>query len=346
MHSGGLAPSGCAEGEIEPDELRSRAVSIGSFVELLGGCVPTYSAVMKEVIIGIVEIIAPLSVALIVFAQGLSTTPNQVASYFRQRTALMLRSLAVVLIVVPAAALAVILVLRPPRSTAVGLAILMACPPAPLMLQAGPKKGGASRAFMASLHLSLSTLAFFAAPALLYLLSLPLGFHAGVELGAMSVILARTILAPLCLGLVVRAFFPELAERVGAILARVGMSILLVVVLFAMAAIYPALLKMDVWSYVVIAVVSGVALSLGHWLGPDEPTEKTGLAVECGVRHPALALAIGAANFNRERALLVLVPCVITFVVMATIYLAWRGRSAPRGRTGHMSAASSSRARV
>jgi BASS family bile acid:Na+ symporter len=301
---------------------------------------------MQEVIIDTLKIIAPLSVALIVFAQGLSTTPNLVASYFKQRPRLMLRSLAVVLVIVPLAALAVIVLLRPAPATAVGLAILMACPPAPLMLQAGPKKGRASRAFMASLHLSLSTLAFFSVPAVLYLLSLPLGFRAGVELGAMYVILARTILAPLSLGLVVRAFFPELADRVGLILSKVGMSILLVVVLFATAAIYPALLRMDVWSYVVIAVVSVVALLLGHWLGPDEPTEKTALALECGVRHPALALAIGAANFTRERALLVLVPCVVTFVVVATLYLAWRGRSAPRGRAGHTPAASSARARV
>jgi predicted Na+-dependent transporter len=162
----------------------------------------------------------------------------------------------------------------------------------------------------------------------------------------MSVILARTILAPLSLGLVVRAFFPELADRVGMILAKVGMSILLVVVLFATAAVYPALLKMDLWSYVVIAVVCVVALSLGHWLGPHDATEKTALAVECAVRHPALALAIGAANFSRERALLVLVPCVVTFVVVATIYLAWRGRSVPRGRAGHTPAASSARAGV
>lgn len=289
---------------------------------------------MKEVIVAMVKILAPLSVALIVFAEGLGTTPSLVGAYFKQRTSLMLRSLAVVLVVVPAVAVALILLLKPDPATAIGLAILVACPPAPLMLQAAPKKGKASRAFMASLHLSLAAMAFFTVPCVLYLLSIALDFKARVELGAMSVILARTILAPLSLGLVVRAFFPELADRVGAILGKVGIAGLLVVVLIATFAIYPALLKQSAWSYVVITAVSVAALSVGHWLGPDEPQEKTALAVECGVRHPALAIAIGSANFSRDRALLVLVPCVITFVLVATLYLALRGKGVPRGRPG------------
>jgi predicted Na+-dependent transporter len=112
-----------------------------------------------------------------------------------------------------------------------------------------------------------------------------------------------------------------------------------VVLLIAIAALYTALLKMDLWSYLVFAVVSVVALAIGHLLGPEDPQEKTALAVECGVRHPALALAIGAANFSRERALPVLLPCVITFIVVATIYLSWRGRRLTGGKPGDTSAA-------
>ena len=177
---------------------------------------------------------------------------------------------------------------------------------------------------MASLHLSLAALAFLTVPVVLYLLAIPLGFHAAVDLGTMAWILSRTILIPIGLGMAVRAFFPKFGDRVGPVLAKAGTVGLAVVVLFALAAYYPSLLNMDAWSYLVIAVVSAVALGIGHLLGPRDPHEKTTLAVECGVRHPVLALTIAAANFTPQKALPVLVPCVLVFIIVAMIYLLWR----------------------
>lgn len=113
---------------------------------------------------------------------------------------------------------------------------------------------------MASLHLSLAALALLTVPVVVYLLSIPLGFQAVVDLGAMAWILARTILIPISLGMVVRAFFPKFSDRVSIVLAKAGTVGLAVVVLFALAAFYPSLLNMDAWSYLVIASVSAVAL--------------------------------------------------------------------------------------
>jgi len=193
---------------------------------------------------------------------------------------------------------------------------------------------------MASLHLSLAALAFLTVPVVLYLLSIPLGFHADVDLGAMAWILARTILVPIGLGMAVRAFFPRFADRAGPVLSKAGTVGLAVVVLFALAAFYPALLKMDRWSYLVIVAVSAVALAIGHLLGPHDPHEKTTLAVECGVRHPVLAITIAAANFSPQKALPVLIPCVITFIVVAMVYLVWRGRSLAAGQPADTDAVS------
>ena len=94
---------------------------------------------MKDLIIEIIKIVAPVSVALIVFAQGLGIAPSQVGTYFREQPGLMLRSLITTLVLVPAAALALILAFKPTTGVAIGLAILVACPPAPLMLKAAPK---------------------------------------------------------------------------------------------------------------------------------------------------------------------------------------------------------------
>ena len=106
-----------------------------------------------------------------------------------------------------------------------------------------------------------------------------------------------------------------------------------VVVLVALAALYPTLLNMDPWSYLVIVVVSVAALAIGHWLGPRNPHERITLAVESGVRHPVLAITIASANFTPEKALPVLVPCVLTFIICAMVYMLWQRRSMAAGKS-------------
>jgi len=283
---------------------------------------------MQDLIVEILKIVAPVSVALIVFAQGLGIAPGQVLGYWKERPGLMLRALVAMLVLVPAAALALILLLKPSPGVAIGLAILVACPPAPLMLKAAPKKGAANAAFMACLHLSLAAGAFLTVPAVLNVISRPLGFEADVDLGAMAWILGKTILIPVAAGLAVRGLFPAAAERLAPVLGKLGSLGMALVVLAAVAALYPALLAMDGWSYAVMASVSLAALAIGHCAGSDSADERTTLAVECAVRHPVLALTIAGMNFGPKNALPVLVPCVITFIAVAMVYMAVRGKRA------------------
>jgi len=286
---------------------------------------------MKDLIIEILKIIAPFSVAFIVFSQGLGISPSRVAAYFREKPRLVIRALFASLVLVPVTALALILLLKPSHTLAIGLAILVACPPAPLMLKAAAKKSGGNLEFMASLHLSLALLAFVTVPVIVYLLSIALDFEAEVDLGVMTWILARTILLPVGLGLVVRGYWPAVADKLAPLVGKIGTIGLLVVVLFAIVALYPALLNMDAWSYLTIALVSVSALAIGHFLGPSEPSEKTILAVECGVRHPVLALTIAGSNFGSPQMLPVMVPCVITFIAIAMAYMVWRGKTTSNG---------------
>jgi bile acid:Na+ symporter, BASS family len=287
---------------------------------------------MKDLIIQIIKIVAPIAVALVVFAQGLGISPGQVWAYFRERPWVILRALAAALVLVPIVALALILVLKPPIGVAIGLAILVACPPAPLMISATPKLGKGSAPFMASLHLCMASLAIVTVPAILYLISKPLGFDATVSLPAMVWILARTIVIPLVLGLALRGLAPRLADRFERPVALAGTIGLVLIILVASVALFPILLKMDLKSYLVIALVGAAALAIGDLFGPPDRNERTTLAVECGVRHPVLALTIGAESFSQAQALPVLVPCVLTFILVAMIYLFIRGRMAPAAK--------------
>jgi BASS family bile acid:Na+ symporter len=283
---------------------------------------------LRETIIDALRIVAPLSVALIVFAEALGIAPSQVVAFFKDRPAVMLRSVFAALVLVPAAALTLILLLEPAPAVAVGLVILVACPPAPLMIKSATKVGGGDPAFIASLHLTLAALAVVTVPAVLNVLAIPVGFSAEVDPYAALSLLGKTILLPIGLGLMARAVFPKWADTFSPILGKVG-SIGLVLVLIALAAaMYSALVSMDARSYGVIVAVCVAALAIGHLLGPRNEAEKTIVAIECAVRHPGLAISIAASNFTPERALPVLLPCVLTFIVIATAYLFWRGRGA------------------
>ena len=92
---------------------------------------------------------------------------------------------------------------------------------------------------MASLHLCLASLAFVTVPAVLYLMSIPLGFRRHGPSGPMVWILARTIVIPLVLGMAVRGSSPAFADRRGRVVGMAGTVGLALVVLVAVVALFP-----------------------------------------------------------------------------------------------------------
>jgi len=287
---------------------------------------------MKETIMSVIKLIIPITIALMTFTQGLGISPAEVWKFFKERPGLMVKAFIACLVLVPAAAVAIILFLKPSPGVAIGLAILVACPPAPLMLKTATHLGKGSAPFMTRIPLTFAALAFLTVPAVLYVISQPLGFHAYVDLGNLLWTLGRTILIPVGLGLILRGVAPALADRILPIVTRVGSIGLLITVVFVLLVLVPTMFKMDAWSYLVIATVSVTALLIGHLLGPADPSEKTDLAVETGTRHPALAFAIATMNFTAAKALPVMGPIILTFIIIAVFYMALRGKRTAAAR--------------
>jgi BASS family bile acid:Na+ symporter len=289
---------------------------------------------VKDFVTAVIEWVTPTAVALVMLAQALKVSAGDVAAYFKDHPWLIARSLLATLVLAPAAVLGVLLVMKPAPGVAVGLAILASCPPAPMMLKATPNLGEGRAAFIACLHVTLAALAFFTVPFVLEALSQPLGFEAEVDLAKMAVILGRTILGPVALGLCVRAASVKFADAAWPKLDKVGgIGVALVLVCLLIAAV-PWLAAMDAWSYLVIVVVAALGLAIGHFAGTRDPRERTALAIESGVRHPGLAITIGAENFSPQRALPVLVPCVLVCAVVATAYLLFRRRAVRANSAG------------
>jgi hypothetical protein len=76
-----------------------------------------------------------------------------------------------------------------------------------------------------------------------------------------------------------------------------------------------------------LVLVPAVAVSIGHLPGPRDPARED--QPRGGMRGPPSRVGahIPVANFGRPEALPVLVPCVLTFIAVAMVYLFWRGRS-------------------
>ena len=278
---------------------------------------------MKEILFDIIKIGLPLSIMGTVFAQGLMLAPGQQLAFFKEHPLLMLRSLVVVLVLVPLAALAIILLLKPSPAIVIGLAILAASPAAPLQFINIAKKGG-SLAYLGALFVSLALLAIITVPAVLYLLSQALGFQAEVEAFQVAKTVGQTIFLPVILGIVVRHFFPKAADKIGPALGKVAQIAVYVLALPILVKTSGLLLKMDLWSYVVMAIFIIANLAIGHVLGPRDAQGRTTLAMECGARNFGLAVMIGVLNFNQEKALPVFIPYIVLFMVISTIYLKWR----------------------
>jgi predicted Na+-dependent transporter len=197
------------------------------------------------------------------------------------------------------------------------------------MVANAPKKG-ASAPLMARLHIIISAFAIVTVPTVLDVLSGPLGFTPEFHAGSMLWTLARTNLLPLILGLAVSGLAPAAAARLSPILHKAGMAGILVVVVLVLAKFYPTLLNLSAWSYLTIVLVSVTSLAIGYFAGADDPHERAALAIECGVRHPGLSIAIASATLTQATALPVMVPCALIFMVIATIYLSVSPRLHPK----------------
>jgi BASS family bile acid:Na+ symporter len=271
----------------------------------------------------VIKIGLPIALIALMFAQGLKLVPGQQLAVFKERPLPMLRSLLAILVLVPLAALGIVLWLKPAPAVGVGLAILASSPAAPFQLANIAKKGG-SMVYLGAIHLSVAWLAVFTVPVVLYLFSEALGFRA--EFGVLGVarVVGTLILLPVGLGILVNASRPAIADRIGPPIGKIAELVLYLLLIPILVKSFDLLLKMDAWSYFVMFVFILVNLTIGHVLGPSDPKERTTLAMECGARNIGLALTIGALNFSQEKALAVYIPYIVLFAVTSTVYLKWR----------------------
>ncbi len=265
-----------------------------------------------------------LCVLSLIFAIGMSSTWRDF-TYLWHRPALLLRALFAMYVAVPVAAFIAVMILDLPPGVEVAIVILAVSAGAPLLPRKLMKIGHGS--FMLSLVITSSVLAFLAVP--LWLQGLRPLYGIETELAPLDVaaVIAKSFVAPLIIGMLVRWRFPDAGERLADLVLKIA-GIALLVAVVVLLTLHGALLLDVGWpSLATLAAITLVALIIGHLFGGPESSDRTGLAIACATRHVGIAMLVAASLPGPKTAVLI-VAYLLAAAVVSIPYLQRRKRVA------------------
>jgi BASS family bile acid:Na+ symporter len=128
--------------------------------------------------------------------------------------------------------------------------------------------------------------------------------------------------------LIVNRLAPALAERIARPVSLLATTLLVAAALPVLFTAWPAIMSMiGNGTLLTLALFTIVGLIVGHWLGGDNPDNRTVLALATSARHPAVALAIAGTNFEQQKAVLAVVLLhLLVGIVVSLPYVVWRKR--------------------
>jgi BASS family bile acid:Na+ symporter len=268
------------------------------------------------------------SVAVLLFATGMSLTARDVVWLWR-RPFLLAKSVLAMYVAAPVVAILMVRTLELPRPTEVALVVVAVCAGAPLL----PRKllrAGVDPSFIFSLVVATSLLAIVTVPASLHVLSEYLSFDPTATPGTVARAILKTFLLPLGAGMIVRALVPVLADRIDDVLLKVASVVLGVCALIVLVASWRRVAELGLPSLAAFAIFTTAAIAAGHLLGGPLPEDRTSLAVACATRHIGLALLV-AANARSPQALSLVAGYLVASALVSVPYVRWRTRIHARG---------------
>jgi bile acid:Na+ symporter, BASS family len=264
------------------------------------------------------------TVFTVMFSVGLGIAAGDLRLAW-QRPGLMLRGLFAVLVAVPALAVIVTRILELPRMAQIGVVLMAISPGAPVALRRSLGAGG-HRAFAPALQISIALLVVASMPLSIALLNDVYAGKASIAPWSVAKQVLVAQLLPLTLGMAVRRFRRQLAERFEGKLAAAGNLMLLALVAVILVNVWHVTLDegVRVWPAIVLTTLGAIAM--GHWLGGPEPATRTAVAISSALRNPGLALLVAAFN----RAPPAITGTVLAYVLVTALlvlpYMAWRRR--------------------
>jgi len=244
------------------------------------------------------------------------------------------RAFAANYILVPAAAVGLVLIFRAQPMVACGVMIVAVCPGAPY----GPPftalaKGRVDHAI--GLMVVLAGSSALLAPLLLQLL-LPLvtgGVPAKIDGGRIVATLALVQFLPLCVGLGVAAWRPAWARRLKKPLARISTLLNLSLLGIILAAQFHMLADIRASGYVGMLALLASSAAAGWLLARGDPSDRMTLAITTSVRNVGVGLVIAGGSFPGTPAVTFTTAYALFQTVLVVSAVAALGRRTPAAAT-------------
>lgn len=284
----------------------------------------------------IILLILKLSIALNVLSLGLRATLADTTYLFR-RPELLVRAFLSMNVLMPL--LALIIAIRFSLHPAVKIALVaLSVSPVPPIFPRKALKAGGKEDYTIGLLVAAGLLSIAVVPITLEIFQRVLGIPLHEPVRDVAILIFRTILGPLLLGIGLRAMIPSWAERFAkpvGVLGAVLLVLTVIPVLLGSAKLMFSLIGNG--TLLAMTVFAAAGLVIGHLFGGTEFENRRVLSLATATRHPGMAIAIAHANFPDEKLAL---PAAALYLLVAGILTAIASRleskselaSAPRQR--------------
>ena len=267
---------------------------------------------------------AATTVFTIMFDLGLAVGPTDF-TWIRERFPLLLKGLFSVLIAVPAVAWLVAQAFELPHAAEIGILLMAISPGAPVALRRSLGAGG-HRAYAPVLQVAVAMLAVVSMPLSIAAFNEYYGGRATID----PTVLAKQVfvaqLLPFSLGVALRRLLPVSGQWLEPRLRRIGGVLLVVLLVLALIDIWQVVVGAGLRVMLAIALVTVLALAIGHLLGGPLPATRTATAISSAARNPGLALLVTTLN-GAPPAITAAVLAYLVFSALVVIpYVSWRRR--------------------
>lgn len=281
----------------------------------------------------LLPVLISLSLAAMVLAVGLDATLDDLLYLFRHPRRL-LKAFLAISVVVPAAAVAAVLILPISPASKAGI-VIMAIAPVPPLAPGKQLKFGGRKAYVYGLYVTFALLAVVIVPCTVAILDVIFGKSLIVSAWSIARMVLASVLLPLALGMAARAAAPKLAAALLRAVRPLSMLLLVVAFVPMLIAAWPGMASItgDGTALAIVLVVAA-GLAAGHLLGGPEREDRVALALAAATRHPGIALMIAKSVGDKHVTAAVLLFMMVGLVV-ALPYQIW---VKPKPRPPHLDA--------
>ncbi len=273
---------------------------------------------MREELIGFFKVLVGIAVPLAAYAAGLRA-PRTDALWLWRQPSLLLRSLLAILLVVPVGAILLLLPLAISPVAKGGIVVSI------LAVGIGPiaalkRVQGTRPLYEIGLIVTLLLASIVFMPVAVAIVGAVFDRSIPLRAGPVAQVVFTRALLPLSLGLVTGRLWPQFSERVGRYAGWFINGVTLLLVVVAVALTWGRLVGLGPGAWLACALVSVMAIAVGHLLGGPERDTRPVLAGFSALRFPALALLLASVAPNGRALIPVVLAYVLTSSILVTVY--------------------------